>query len=186
MPARWRDADAAIYSRGMTASLPPLPDEADDPTLQAFYRYWRDRAPPGRLPGRQHIDPLDIPELLPQLILLDVLPQGEALRFRVRLAGGAMVEIIGANPTGRFIDEFVVESRREALNAAYASVVRARAAHYWENQLWTAGRDYIRIRRLALPLARDGATVDMIVACYVRAELPPDLSPPADDANPLG
>ena len=167
-------------------SLPPLPAEATDPQLKAFYDYWRSRAPDGLLPGRQHIDPLDVPTLLPDLVLLDVVPMegvdrsgGVAaqddgpLRFRVRLAGGTLVELVGANPTGRFLDEFVPANRRDALNAAYASVVRGRAAHFWESQLWTEGREFVRVQRLALPLARDGESVDMVIGCYARVETPP-------------
>lgn len=157
-------------------SLPPLPAEATEPRLKAFYDYWRSRAPDGLLPGRQHIDPLDVPVLLPDLVLLDVVApeSGDGMpRFRVRLAGGTLVELVGANPTGRFLDEFVPANRRDALNAAYASVVRGRSAHFWESQLWTEGREFVRVQRLALPLARDGETVDMVIGCYARVETPP-------------
>lgn len=153
-----------------------LPPEASDPQLRAFYDYWAGRAPAGRLPGRQHFDPIDIPQLLPHLVLLDVVPQPDdpgALRFRVRVAGGTLVELVGGNPTGRFLDEFVAAERRAELNDAYVHVARDRAAHYRESQLWTEGRDYIRVQRLALPLARDGETVDMIVVCYARVPVPP-------------
>lgn len=173
-------------------SLPSLPAEVTDPGLRAFYDYWRSRAPAGRLPGRQHIDPLDMPALLPSLVLLDVVaPEvdrvggaaagGDAtLRFRVRLAGGTLVELVGSNPTGHFIDAFVPANRRAALNQAYTSVVRGRAAHYWESQLWTEGREFVRVQRLALPLARDGETVDMVIGCYARVE----EAPPAGAVPP--
>jgi len=155
-------------------SLPALPAAATDPRLRAFYDYWRGRAPDGLLPGRQHIDPLDIPALLPDLVLFDVVESGGALRFRVRVAGGTLVELVGGtNPTGRFIDEFVAQNRRDTLNAAYASVVRDRNAHFWESQLWTPGREFVRVQRLALPLARDGQAVDMVIGCYARVETPP-------------
>jgi hypothetical protein len=36
--------------------------------------------------------------------------------------------------------------------------------------MWTAGRQYIRMQRLALPLARDGRNVDMVFACHVRVD----------------
>lgn len=161
-------------------SLPTLPPEATDEGLRAFYAYWVSRAPAGKLPGRQHIDPLDVPVLLPNLVLLDVVePESAgAPRFRVRLAGGTLVDLIGVNPTGQFIDDYVAENRRAQLNAAYTSVARDRVAHYWENQLWTPGREFVRVQRLALPLARDGETVDMIVACYARVDTPaPDGAP---------
>jgi hypothetical protein len=181
--------------------LPPFPAEAADPRFRQFYDYWASRAPPGRLPGRQHIDPLDIPALLTGVMLYDVVavaaaagggaavagaPGGDAMptdvtdadamptrvRFRVRIAGEMLVDVLGRNPTGRFIDEFIVDERKADVNDAFAAVARQRIAHYWENQLWTAGREYVRMQRLALPLARDGVSPDMVIAYYVRTDLP--------------
>ena len=60
---------------------------------------------------------------------------------------------------------------------------RERIAHYWENQMWTAGRQYIRMQRLALPLARDGRNVDMVFACHVRVDATSDE---AEAARALG
>jgi len=35
--------------------------------VKSLYSYWRAISPPGRLPGRQHFDPLDVPRLLPNI-----------------------------------------------------------------------------------------------------------------------
>src|SRR5258707_1296396 len=55
------------------------------PLVCRLYEYWRAAAPPGRLPGRQHIAPEDIVPLLSRLWMLDVFR--EPLRFRYRLVG---------------------------------------------------------------------------------------------------
>lgn len=34
------------------------------PQLQRLLDYWKAKGPAGALPGRQHIDPLDLPDLL--------------------------------------------------------------------------------------------------------------------------
>ncbi len=160
----------------MPITLSELPPEAGHPDFRLFYDYWRAAAPAGLLPGRQHVDPLvELPRLIPNLVLYDVVPSAdEELRFRVRVAGETLVEIMGSNPAGRYIDEFVLPERRRHVNAAFTEVARTRVAHYWENQMWTAGRQYIRMQRLALPLARDGRIVDMVFACHVRVDTPTD------------
>jgi len=159
----------------MPIKLPDLPPEAVHEDFRRFYDYWSCAAPAGALPGRQHIDPLvDLPRLIPSLVLYDVVPSDDELRFRVRVAGEVLVEIMGSNPAGRYIDEFVLPERRRQVNAAFTQVARMRVAHYWENQMWTAGRQYIRMQRLALPLARDGRIVDMVFACHVRVDAPTD------------
>lgn len=156
----------------MTA-LPALPAAATEPQFRMFHDYWCACAPAGALPGRQHIDPvIGIPQLTPNLMLYDVVEAGGVLRFRVRVAGQAIVEIIGHSPAGHFIDEIVLDEHKAAVNAAFATVVRDGIAHFWENQLWTAGREYIRMQRLALPLARDGRHPDMVIALQVRVNAP--------------
>jgi hypothetical protein len=155
--------------------LPALPPEATHPDFRAFYDCWRARAPAGLLPGRQHVDPIiDIPALVPRMALYDVVEFPEGPRFRVRVAGEMLIEVLGLAPAGRFVDEFIVPEKRATINAAFTRVARERVAHYWENPMWTAGRQFIRMQRLALPLASDGCNVDMIFACHVRAPNDPD------------
>lgn len=163
-------------SPNVSAALVTLPAEATDPRFAEFFAYWQRRAPPGRLPGRQHIDPVDIPGLLAGIVLFDVVGDAAArpaaLRFRFRLVGTLMCETLGVDPTGRFLDEVVLSDKKDAVQAAFVSIVRDRAAHYWENPLWSADRTYVRVQRLALPLASDGETVDMVAAYYVRTPTP--------------
>ncbi len=153
--------------------MPDLPDGASDPAFREFYDHWRRAAPPGLLPGRQHIDPVArIPWLVANLALFEVVPTGGGLRFRVSQTGELMVNVTGSDPTGRFVDELIKPEFQARVNAALAQVVSERIAHYWENQMWTHQNDFIRMRRLALPLASDGRNVDMIFACYVRSDEP--------------
>ena len=63
-----------------------------------LYFYWRDRHVDGRPPSRADIDPpLDIPRLLPNLILYDRVDND----FRVKLAGSEVVRRGGRDATGR-------------------------------------------------------------------------------------
>ena len=50
----------------------------EPPRLQRLYEYWRSKVRDRRLPARADIDPLDIPDLLSNLVLIDVV--GEGLR----------------------------------------------------------------------------------------------------------
>lgn len=149
-----------------------FPAEAADPRFRDFFAYWKRAAPQGLLPGRQHIDPMDIPALLPGIVLYDVVDEGERPRFRFRLVGTMMCAVVGTDPTGRFLDEMVMADKKDEVRDAFTAVARTRCAHYWENPLWTVDRTFIRLQRLALPLARDGIHVDMIVAYYARSAEP--------------
>src|SRR5262249_24729486 len=81
----------------------PVPADAQ-PKLRRLLDYWAAAHPPGGgLPGRQHIEPADIPDLLPWLWILAV--EREPLRFKYRLLGTEQVTAMGINPVGRYLDE---------------------------------------------------------------------------------
>ena len=77
----------------------------DNPTLQRFYEYWLDKCRDDRLPARADIDPVDLHDMLPGIIIIDVVPEGGRRRFRFRLFGTAHVEFNQRDLTGKFIDE---------------------------------------------------------------------------------
>lgn len=150
-----------------------LPAEATDLRFREFFEYWLAKAPPGRIPGRQHLDPMDIPHLLPGIVLFDVIREGGRLRFRWRLIGTAVAEAVGRDHTGRFIDE-VISTKYDALHAALSGIVRTGRPHFWRTEIKASERAFRMIERLALPLASDGETVDMMIAYYVPADRPDD------------
>jgi hypothetical protein len=62
-----------------------------------LYDYWVARHVSGRPPSRDALDPpIDLPHLAPDLMLVDVLPQG----FAYRLAGSNVVKGAGIGMTG--------------------------------------------------------------------------------------
>jgi hypothetical protein len=150
------------------------PQDAKDPRFRELFDYWRSKAPAAdKLPGRQHIDPLEIPHLLPGIALFDVVPAGGRYRFRFRLMGTTFVDAIGADHTGRFVDEVVLHIvKYESLHEALVGMIRTRQPHYWETPATMSQRKYMALQRLALPLARDGETVDMIIGYYIPVVRP--------------
>src|SRR3546814_145257 len=78
-------------------------DMPQAPVLQSLLAYWQSKCGPGgRLPGRRDLDPLELRGLLPNIYLIDVLPDR---RFRIRLLGEAHVEVYGTGKVGRIIDD---------------------------------------------------------------------------------
>ena len=61
-----------------------------------LYSYWCELAPGlGMIPGRQHLDPNCIKNILPYVWLMDV--EGEPPNYRYRLVGTGLVVIIPAS-----------------------------------------------------------------------------------------
>ena len=151
-----------------TVATPAVLDvSAWHPRAARLYRYWQSVAPPDALPGRRHFDPIDIPELLSCIWLLDV--QRHPFRLRYRLAGTAIVEALGREVTGQWLDEAHPRVREEAaFFVRYRGVVENGEPSWRKGlpRLWTH-RDFGNIENLLLPLAQDGRSVDMLCAFTV-------------------
>ncbi len=155
------------------APLQALPaPQAWHPLVRALYGHWRALRPEGRaLPGRQHLDPVQIPALLPWLWLADV--QRSPLRFRFRLLGTKHYEQMKGDPTGRWIDEAFPNFTEQSTYPDYLAVaVDGRVSYRKGQPAYHVDSECRLLERIMLPLARDGETVDMILALtlYFRAD----------------
>ncbi len=137
------------------------------PDLHRLYDYWAARRKDGRLPSRADIDPADLPFVLGDLLLVDVLRA--PLRFRYRLIGTNIVQPPAMDMNGRYVDEHPdPEFRKQALSVYTQVATTGRPLSIRHDALMDK-----RVRRhltLLLPLASDGITVDMVLVAmrYLR------------------
>lgn len=136
-----------------------------------FYHYWRTRRGDGLLPGRQHIDPVDIPKVLPWMFLVDVVDgTGSGPRFRTRLVGTGIVRRAGRDATGLWFEEaYSGEYLRSAIDT-YRDIVRNGVPHLSSRIFPTGDGTAVSYDRMILPLARDGETVDILAGVFVFHE----------------
>ncbi len=138
------------------------------PKSAALYAYWRTRLPEGSglLPSRTHIDPADIPLLLPNIYLLDVVEA--PLRFRYRLVGSKLVFAGNREMTGMLMEEAHPNLFVAPPYADYPACVRDhRISLRLGTPVFDWDREHVQIERLLLPLASDGRRVDMILGLSV-------------------
>jgi hypothetical protein len=141
-----------------------------DDRHRRIFDYWRSKAPEGRLPGRQDIDPLEVPNLLPWLTLVDASWEGEGevarLRLRCRLIGTEVVTRFGRDITGLYAEEAYPEDYLAKVRETYGAMIESRRPHLSRHQIPIEGREHAEYDRLILPLAKDGETVDMFLTCF--------------------
>lgn len=131
---------------------------------QRFYRYWEQSAPPGILPGRQHFDPLDIPDLMPWVIMFNVNRKQAAIRFQFRLVGTGVVERYGRDMTGKFFEEAYRDETLERQIKTYTEVAVTANPSSTRQKVPVADKEFVDYERLILPMASDGQTVDLLIA----------------------
>jgi hypothetical protein len=138
------------------------------PRFRRLADYLAERAPHGKLCGRQHVDPVEIPDLLPYIVLVDVLRRGDAEpRFRYRLVGTEVAKRHGSDYTGKSPEEAFIEPMAGQIVASYRWVLAHGKPHYRSAVIPAANREFILHERIVFPLARDGATIDMLIGIVV-------------------
>lgn len=136
--------------------------EADIPWTegQRTYNLWHSKLGKDRLPGRRDFTPPELSaKALPTIMLVDVesLPAG----FTVRLAGTAIVAMMGRDPTGMAVTDL---RGGDKLAARFAALVM-QARPYLALDLPTPwpNEKHPSYSVLALPLAKDGKQIDMLM-----------------------
>jgi hypothetical protein len=135
--------------------------------VRRFYEYWLEVAPPGRLPGRQHIVPEAIAPLLSRLWMLDVFR--DPLRFRYRLVGTDIVRLVQRELTGQWLDEAQPGTVRNVeVRDRHRFILETKQVTWRRGQtLWDHDPNYHFVENCLAPLATDGETVDKIIAVSV-------------------
>lgn len=126
---------------------------------RVLYNYWRDKHRDGQPPSRADIDPpLQIPRLLPNLFLMDLIDG----YFRVRVVGTEITRRAGRDSTGQILDP---KHMPERAVPAFAILLQ-RAAETCAPIAYSAGRgtqtSFSAIGTL-LPLVSRTGAVEMIM-----------------------
>lgn len=145
--------------------FPPSVEAELGATVKAAYDYWLSCKPaPDLLPGRQHIDPVEIPRLLSNIWLIDI--EGPPRRYRYRLVGTTIVAAMRGDCTGKTLQELM---EGEVLATVLETMDRIAATGEPDRRtgppLVETEKRFDRVERIYLPLAGDGRTVDMMLGC---------------------
>jgi hypothetical protein len=128
--------------------------------------YWR-RVGGGRcMPSRRDLDPVDIPRLLPFVMLVDVL--SGPLDFKFRLIGTEVSAIIARHSLGRRFSTIPHMAVGNQVWAEYEAVVNTREP--LAASIGYVGNDNrVRaVRHALMPLSNSGKAVDMV---FVAVEI---------------
>lgn len=123
-----------------------------------FHTYWR-RLGAGGVPDRQLFDPVDIPRLLPNLVIVELLPESQRLRYR--LLGTKADEYAGFNMAGVYLDELYGRDIADAVHffeKIYRRIARSGVPEGGTYQ-WPSPRDnsLLHVAFAIFPFTLDGA-----------------------------
>jgi hypothetical protein len=143
-----------------------MPTVLDDsglsaPRLRQALAYWRSKLAGRAMPVRRDIDPVDIPKLLPYVMLVDVLPV--PLDFRYRLIGTEVRGILRHDYTGKRFSEMPGKGRGSTVWANCEQVVLTKAPFSLSPPYVGPEQHLRRCENLLLPLSENGLDVTMVL-----------------------
>ena len=139
-----------------------------NPKLQRLYDYWSDKRAGRRCPARADLDPIEMRDVLGDLMLVDVL-DGEPPRFRIRLHGCNLFQHQGGELTGKMLDELPATERRELVTRTFIEVATAGEPVQRDRKILLDGR-WARYEAVLLPLSSDGAKVNMLLVGQIYSD----------------
>lgn len=146
---------------GAEAQTTPTRLELHAERLRTAFAYWDAKRNGHLMPSRSDIDPVEIPALLPYVMLIDVL--SGPLDFRYRLIGTAARNISRRDYTGLRFSELPGKGKDSELWRGCEEVVRSRAP-YSHKPPYVGSDAFVRnCENVILPLSDDGADVTTIL-----------------------
>lgn len=132
------------------------------PRIRRAYEY-RDSKRRGRvMPSRSDIDPSEIRDLLPGVILIDV--ARNPLRLTYRLVRTEEVEARGYDPTGKDVKEHVFAVTPELGYETYC-LAAERGEMVIDKEPYTSPNPRLcEVGSVAMPLSNDGIQTNMLMA----------------------
>ena len=113
------------------------------------------------MPSRADIDPADIPHLLPAIALVDI--ETEPFRVRYRVVGTRLVQDMGHDFTGFYLDELRFDKPDELL-AVYRRAAEDKAPAFRSGTWRRPDGAFWGLETAILPLSDDGVRVTQCLA----------------------
>lgn len=126
--------------------------------------YWNRLRGAAHLPAWHGLETKELAAMSASLCFFDVTENDGKARFLSRYRGTHIDEAFGNPGQGKFLDEILPPSYREAALATYRQVLVTQLPVYTIADLRDRNGRIVHYERLLLPFGRDGTVVDRILA----------------------
>jgi|GEM_PF-638459 len=137
--------------------------QINNTALKPLYEFWNEVRGDRLLPDASDIDPAQIAYILKDIAILDVIDE---MTIRYRLAGTAIAERMGDDPTGRNLIEMTAPNMRSLVSQVMQHIVAqpVGALATYEN-VYQSGKRAI-VESLYLPLKKTAGLSERIVSVH--------------------
>jgi hypothetical protein len=147
----------------------------ETPELAHALLLWQEKAGAHGMPSRRDLGARALKAVLPNVVIVDAVGDGPTRRYRFRLEGTALTELLGDH-TGKFFDEAVVSPFRERWSAMMDATLDGGAPLRFFGRIEYDTQDYLSMELLLAPLSDEGAQAVLLVG-YARSSAPEMFRP---------
>jgi hypothetical protein len=128
--------------------------------VRTMVNWWSALAASGSLPARVDFDPLEFRQIMPHLMIAE--PEGRPFRIRYRLVGTKIVEAVGWDFTGTYLDDLLPADQAAPWIGAYRRASDLRLAIYGRADTPIPSGSY-EFEFAILPLRLNGQDVEQFI-----------------------
>lgn len=129
--------------------------------LQQLRDYWQGLRGARSMPTRGEVDPLDIPKLLPNIVLIDVV--GDPPQFRYRLIGTRITEMAERDATGRWLDSDLYGDSLDRVLWDLRACVAQAAPVAVRQAVQFIPKDWLVIESVVLPFGQSATSIEVLM-----------------------
>lgn len=153
LDAAWKEPTLPVWTD---------PAQSKSNLVHAMYDWWCSKGGPDRIPDRSQVDPLELAELLPNLLISEV--EHNPFRIKYRLVGTMVSEVTGMNITGRYLDELLSADPDQPWIEHYRTVYPTRRPLFGSTTVATIYSSILSYEFGIFPLRRGGEDIEQFIA----------------------
>jgi len=142
--------------------------------LQSLLHYWQNRQTQlGHLPSWADVNLMDLYAIAPRIFVADrTEKRSGSIRYRWRYWGTKLTTFVGADLTGKYLDDTHDSAANEAAFGHYEWVLQTRRPHYFNNHVSVIGArtPHWSYERLIVPLEGKTVRSGHILGVYVSED----------------
>jgi hypothetical protein len=132
-----------------------------------LFKFWQRHLGAHRVPQWQAVEAEDLSRMAANLSFLDVTGGDIGARFMIRFHGPTIGQVYGsADCRGKYLDEIIPAAAQTKVLMPYHQAVASGRPVYTIHDVADRNGRLVHYERLLLPFARDGASVDRILASF--------------------
>jgi hypothetical protein len=129
--------------------------------LVAALGLWESKRIGNELPARSDFSHDDFRQFMGNIVLVDV--ETDPRRYRYRLIGSNVTELVERDMTGRYLDDIYGEPDFRKVVHSFSTIMENRQPIRGYSDVSHARKGHIHVEVLDAPLASDGVNTDMII-----------------------